>query len=371
MMLKTPLNRLHHQLDAHMVEYAGWEMPLRYRSEIEEHHAVRRDAGMFDVSHMSRLDILGSGTRDFLRWLLANDVGKLKHPGSALYSCMLNDDAGILDDLIVYYLDDHHFRLVANAATREKDLAWIQRQARGFNVEIRVRDDLAMIAVQGPHARARTNPLLPRGLGNRIEGLKPFAFAWTKDWLVARTGYTGEDGYEVMVPNDTAPQLWQNLLQARVEPCGLAARDTLRLEAGLNLYGQDMDASVSPLECGLEWTVALDPLTRRFIGRQALEKRKAGGIKLHRAGLILLEPGVLRQQQKVKLACGAGVVTSGGYSPTLQRSIGLARLPVGDDVECLVEIRGRWKRAQLVHPPFVRHGKITFESLTDKGETHE
>ena len=349
-----------------MVDFAGWEMPLRYGSETDEHLAVRRDAGMFDVSHMSRLDITGSGARDFLRWLLANDVDKLKRPGGALYSCMLNDAGGIVDDLIAYWVDTHHFLLVANAGTREKDLVWIQRQGRGFDVKFEVRDDLAMIAVQGPNARFKTDPLLPKILRDQVKGLKPYNVAWREDWLVARTGYTGEDGYEVMVPNEEATHLWQHLLQVGVEPCGLAARDTLRLEAGLNLYGQDMDESVSPLECGLEWTVAFDPPSRRFIGCDALDKIRAAGVNCCRVGLVLLEPGVLRQRQKVKLTCGGGIVTSGGFSPVMQRSIGLARLPVGNHRECHVEIRGRWKRAQIVQPPFVRHGKIMVETIKDK-----
>ncbi len=354
-----------------MVDYAGWEMPLRFGSEIGEHLAVRHDAGMFDVSHMGMVDIVGSQAKDFLRRLLANDIGKLHHRGSALYSCMLNDEGGILDDLMAFWLDDEHFRLVTNAATRNRDLVWIQGQSRGFDVEVTGRDDLAMIAVQGPNARAKADPYLPPALGQQLQRIGPLHSASGQGWVVARTGYTGEDGYEVMLPNGEALHLWWNLFRAQIKPCGLAARDTLRLEAGLNLYGQDMDDSVSPLECGLEWTVAFEPSARRFIGRDALERSRGSGIRRQRVGLVLLEPGILRKRQRVKFAWGEGIVTSGGYSPVLRRSIGLARVPTDRHGECQVEIRGHWKRAQVVKPPFIQDGKIMVETMTEKGGRHE
>lgn len=366
-MRKTPLHAMHQRLGARMIDYAGWEMPLRYTSEIEEHHSVRRDAGMFDVSHMSRIDLSGRHSAAFLRHLLANDIFKLKLPGRALYSCMLNEQGGIIDDLVVYYLEEDRFRLVANAATLAKDLAWIERHAQGYDITCRVREDLAMIAVQGPHARSLTDPLLPRELGRQAQGLSSFAFCHWRQWLVAATGYTGERGYELMMPGELAPQLWESLCQAGAKPCGLAARDTLRLEAGLNLYGQDMDESVTPLECGLAWTVALDPPERQFIGRAALEEQKRQGVRHRRAGIILLEPGMLRKGQRIQVGGGEGFVTSGGFSPMLQRSIALARLPVGSDATGKVEIRGRWKKVQIVEPPFVRQGQIRVEILTDQG----
>ncbi len=354
-----------------MIEFAGWQMPLRYTSEIEEHRAVREDAGVFDVSHMTRIDIRGNGTAEFLRYLLANDIAKLKHPGRALYSCMLNDQGGIIDDVVVFYRDASCFRLVTNAATREKDWVWINRQAKDFDVSIYFRDELAMIAVQGPNARKKADLHLPGALKEKLKSIKPFAFAEADNWLVSRTGYTGEDGYELMLPNEEAPKLWEALLDSGVQPCGLVARDTLRMEAGFNLYGQEMDEDISPLECGLAQTVALNPPQRQFIGRHAIEKELAEAVKWQRAGLILLEPGVLRRGQKVKLKAGEGSITSGGFSPTLQRSIALARLPNSEEQQCLVEIRGRWKLAQIVQPPFVRHGKIMIEIATDKGEHHE
>ncbi len=356
-MRKTPLNSIHRHLGARMVNYAGWELPLRYRSEIGEHLAVRRDAGMFDVSHMTRIDVGGPGAVAFLRHLLANDVARLK-PGQALYSCLLNEAGGIIDDLVVGCLEDDLFRLVSNAATRARVIDWLRHHAGGFGVGIRVRDELAMIAVQGPKARGRTEPLLPGDLGRRAAVLPTFGLAREQDWLVSRTGYTGEDGYEIMLPSDRAEELWHNLRQAGVRPCGLAARDSLRLEAGLNLYGRDMDETVSPLECGLARTVALDPPQRRFIGREALERLRAGGVERRRVGLVLLTPGILRHGQRVRLSRGEGCVTSGGFSPLLKRSIALARVPVGSDAECEVEIRKDWRRARIVEPPFVRRGRI-------------
>ncbi len=370
-MRKTPLNSLHHRLGARMVEFAGWQMPLRYTSEIEEHLAVRHDAGMFDVSHMTRIDIRGTGAIEFLRYLLANDVAKLKQASRALYSCMLNEQGGIIDDVVAFYRDESHFRLVTNAATREKDWVWINRQAKDFEVGIYFRDDLAMIAVQGPNAREMTDGHLPAALQEQVKTLKPFAFAESESWMAARTGYTGEDGYELMLPNEQAPRLWEALLECGVQPCGLVARDTLRMEAGFNLYGQEMDEDISPLECGLARTVALESPDRKFIGRSALERQLAMGVKWWRAGLILQAPGVLRRGQKVKLASGEGEITSGGFSPTLQSSIALARLPTTGERQCQVEIRGCWKLAQIVQPPFVRHGKIMIEIATDKGDHHE
>jgi aminomethyltransferase len=355
---RTPLYETHVAAGAKMVDFGGWEMPLAYGSQIEEHHAVRRDAGMFDVSHMCPVDIDGSGARDFLRLLLANDVAKLT-PGKALYTVMLNESGGCVDDLIVYCLAPDRWRAVANAATADKDLAWMQqvRDARRFDVGIAPRRDLAMIAVQGPNARAKF--WQARGSARAATAsLGAFFAAQVGDLFVARTGYTGEDGFEVMLPAAQAPQLWGELAAAGVAPCGLGARDTLRLEAGMNLYGQDMDESVSPFEAGLAWTVDLKT-PREFIGRAALEQQRARGGLRQLVGLRLLQPGVLRAHQKVKTAHGAGEITSGTYSPTLGFSIALARVPagvaVGDTVT--VELRGKDAPAAVVKYPFVRHGK--------------
>ena len=354
----TPLYDTHVAAGAKMVDFAGWDMPLHYGSQLQEHRDVRSGAGMFDVSHMTVVDLAGDGTEDFLRHLLANDVARLREPGKALYSCMLNDDGGVIDDLIVYYLSPGHYRMVVNAATREKDLAWLRRQAEPFDTELRERDDLAMIAVQGPRARERFHAAAPQAT-DRIADLRPFFAAAVDDWFIARTGYTGEDGYEVILPGGDAAALWEALAGAEVAPCGLGARDSLRLEAGLALYGQDMDETVSPLECGLAWTVAWEPAQRAFIGRDALERQRAAGVARRQVGLVLDSRGVLRHDQAVHNdAGGVGVITSGGFSPALGRSVALALVPADTGDRCTVDIREREYPVRVVRPPFVRHGKV-------------
>jgi aminomethyltransferase len=355
---RTALYEKHLQAGARMVDFAGWDMPLHYGSQIEEHHQVRRDCGMFDVSHMAIVDIAGAQAQAFLRQLLANDVAKLTAPGRALYGCMLNERGGVVDDLIVYYRSDTAYRMVVNAATRDKDLEWMHRHAQDLELRLRERDDLAMIAVQGPHARAKALECLPGPGRDQAEALKPFSGLALQDLFVARTGYTGEDGFEIMVPNTQAPDLWQALLDVGVRPVGLAARDTLRLEAGMNLYGTDMDEDVTPLESGLAWTVAWEPQGREFVGRKALEAQRAAGPTRRFVGLVLQGRGVLRSHQRVFMADGGvGEITSGSYSPTLGVSIALARVPAGTAQDCQVEVRGRRLPARLVRPPFVRHGK--------------
>ena len=361
MALKTPLYDTHVKQGAKIVDFGGWDMPLHYGSQIEEHHAVRRDAGMFDVSHMAIVDLTGGRVREFLRYLLANDVGRLKTFGKALYSCMLLPNGGVIDDLIVYYLSETWYRMVVNAGTRDKDLAWINRHALDFDVTAAERKDLAMIAVQGPNARRKTAALLSPPQQIAVLELKPFFGAAFGSWFVARTGYTGEDGFEVMIPAADAADVWARLLAEDVKPAGLGARDTLRLEAGMNLYGNDMDENFHPLESGLAWTVAFEPADRDFIGREALERaQREGGREL--VGLLLEERGVLRSHQKVLIAepqAGGlqGDVTSGTFSPTLNRSIALARVPKTSQPTVQVDIRGKLHTARIVKPPFVRHGK--------------
>ncbi len=358
--LKTPLYDSHAAQGAKIVDFGGFDMPLHYGSQIGEHHAVRRDAGMFDVSHMAIVDLTGPGAREFLRHLLANDVARLKSPGKALYSCMLLPQGGVIDDLIVYFLAEAWFRMVVNAGTRDKDLAWIRRQALPFAVEVKLRDDLAMIAVQGPNARQKAVQLLPPGQRDAALELKPFCGAMFEEWFIARTGYTGEDGCEIMLPVRDAAQAWSSLMALGVAPAGLGARDTLRLEAGMNLYGNDMDENFDPLESGLSWTVAFEPADRAFIGREALERLR-GAPRRDLVGLLLEERGVLRSHQRV-FADGAdiGEVTSGTFSPTLNRSIALARLSrAAGPVQ--VEIRGKLHAARIVKPPFVRHGRASTE----------
>jgi aminomethyltransferase len=378
--LKTPLYDTHVSAHAKIIDFGGWDMPLHYGSQIEEHHAVRRDAGLFDVSHMCAIDLTGTRTREFLRRLLANDVARLTVPGRALYSCMLLPSGGVIDDLIVYFLTESWFRLVVNAGTRAKDLAWIGEHAAAFGVAVRERSDLAILAVQGPNARDKTAKLLSAAHRGTALGLKRFSAVTIDSWFLARTGYTGEDGFEIMLPGTEAPETWRALVAQGARPAGLGARDTLRLEAGMNLYGNDMDETRHPLESGLAWTVAFEPEGRDFIGREALVRaREAGGGPLL-VGLVLEERGVLRSHQAVSAAAAdgsprepLGEVTSGTFSPTLNRAIALARLepqrhsPVpGASVpqpgaRVLVDIRGTGHAARVVKPPFVRDGKSLVE----------
>ncbi len=359
--LKTPLYDKHVESGARLVDFGGWDMPVHYGSQKEEHHTVRRSAGMFDVSHMTIVDLAGERCRDFLRGLLANDVAKLADAGKALYTCMLNESGGVIDDLIVYFFDAENFRLIVNAATRDKDLEWIGRHARAFDVSVTERDDLAMIAVQGPEARERAATLVDAAQRDAAMALRPFTATQAGDLFVARTGYTGEDGWEIIVPRDAAAALWDGLLEAGIAPCGLGARDTLRLEAAMNLYGNDMDETVTPLESGLGWTVAWDPAERDFIGRDALvAQRETGGLRRF-VGLLLEGRGVLRGHQRVETAAGDGVITSGGFSPTMERSIALARLPAGNYESVRVDIRGKLVDARIVKTPFVRNGKVLIE----------
>jgi aminomethyltransferase len=360
---RTALYDKHVAANGKMVDFAGWEMPIHYGSQIEEHHSVRQDAGMFDVSHMTVIDFKGEQTRQFLQLLLANDVGKLTTPGKALYSCMLNPQGGIIDDLITYYMNDGWYRMVVNAATRKKDLDWINQQSQAFNIEVTERRDLSMIAVQGPKAREKTHQLL----GDKIAAandLKPFVAVQCNDMFIARTGYTGEDGYEIILPSEQTPQLWDGLLANGVKPIGLGARDTLRLEAGMNLYGLDMDETTTPLESGLAWTVAWQPSDRNFIGRDVLEKQRESGVEKKLVGLVLKDRGVLRSHQKIETNnSGEGETTSGSFSPTLKRSIAFARIPANAGTECHVEIRNKKLLAQIVKPPFVRFGKSCIDNL--------
>jgi aminomethyltransferase len=373
--LKTPLYDSHVLQGARIVDFGGWDMPLHYGSQIEEHHAVRRDAGMFDVSHMGVVDVTGARAREFLRQLLANDVGRLKSHGKALYSCMLLPAGGVIDDLIVYFLEDSAFRLVVNAGTRGKDLSWIREHAGPFGVSVLERNDLAMIAVQGPHARARVAALLPETVRASALALEPFTGAAFGTWFIARTGYTGEDGFEIMLPAEDAAEAWTALLRQGVSPAGLGARDTLRLEAGMSLYGNDLDEGHHPLESGLAWTVAFDPADREFIGRAAVSAARSGGGN-QLVGLLLEDRGVLRSHQKVIAATAAnsiadsngcapviGEVTSGTFSPTLSRSIALARVPSAVGPRVQVDIRGRLHAAGVVKPPFVRHGRALIPIL--------
>lgn len=357
---RTPLYEAHVKAGAKIVDFGGWDMPLHYGSQIEEHHAVRNKAGLFDVSHMTVIDIKGRGSKAFLRRLLANDVERLKEKGKALYSAMLNEEAGILDDLIVYNMDDW-YRVVVNCATREKDLAWMQSQIEGFAVELIERDDLAILALQGPEAEVLLKTLLSDDDQKKLEHLSVFQGAELSLGFCAKTGYTGEAGFELIIEADTAVKLWDDLLAAGVAPVGLGARDTLRLEAGMNLYGSDMDESINPFEAGMAWTLSWQDEQRDFIGKKALETLKA---KTDRelVGLLLKERGVLRAHQKVIVDEGEGEITSGTFSPTLGFSIALARIPKTKQSQAKVEIRNKMFDVEIVQVPFVRHGKAVYKN---------
>ena len=354
---RTPLYDLHLALGAKMVDFGGWDMPLHYGSQVEEHHEVRRDCGVFDVSHMTVIDITGLQAKQWLQYLLANDVERLNTPGRALYSAMLNEQGGVVDDMIVYLMPGG-YRLIVNAATRDQDLAWMQAQSRGYDVQLEERPELALLAIQGPQARHKVAELVSQARGQLIQQLKPFEGQSCGDWFIARTGYTGEDGLEIVLPADQAPAFFNDLVGAGISPIGLGARDTLRLEAGMNLYGQDIHLSVSPLCANMAWTIAWEPASRKFVGREALEAEMAGGVQLKLVGLVLEERGVLRAHQVVRIAnVGEGEITSGSFSPTLSKSIALARVPMATADRAEVEIRGKWYPVRVVKPTFVRLGK--------------
>jgi len=356
---KTALYEQHLALNARMVDFGGWDMPVQYSSVLAEHHAVRRAVGMFDVSHMTVLELTGTDAVPYLQRLLANDVSRLKIAGKALYSAMLNEQGGVIDDLIVYAPTTQKpdlWRVIVNCGTHDKDLAWMQKQAEGFAINLIERTDLAMIAVQGPKAYRVVSDVLGDEAGAIIQALKVFQGREYNDWFIARTGYTGEEGLEILVPEAEIAGFWQKLLAAEVLPCGLGARDTLRLEAGMNLYGNDMTDDVSPLVANMAWTIAWD---HDFIGKEALLAEQANGVKQQLVGLVLQDKGVLRSHQKVIVdGVGEGETTSGTFSPTMEKSIALARIPVGDVQQVSVEIRGKRLAAKVVKPPFVRLGKV-------------
>lgn len=357
--LRTPFYDLHVAAGAKMVDFGGWDMPLHYGSQLDEHHIVRKDAGFFDVSHMTILEVRGADAKAYLQHLLANDVDKLKQSGKALYSGMLNEQGKVVDDLIVYYRNDQYYRVVVNASTRDKDIAWMENQAQGFAVSVEHNRGLAMLAVQGPQAREKAHIALGKLATDGVKNLGVFFAEEVDGWFIARTGYTGEDGYEIMIPLQHIDSFWKALIAAGVAPCGLGARDTLRLEAGMNLYGSDMDETISPLEANMGWTIAWEPSTRNFVGRAAIAAEKAAGVKRKLVGLVISEKGgIPRGHQKVVLADGSeGEITSGTFSPTLQLGIAMARVPASVTDTVHVEIRGKLMPAKVVKVGFVRNGK--------------
>jgi aminomethyltransferase len=362
---QTPLYQQHLDANGKIVDFGGWDMPIHYGSQLQEHNVVREDAGMFDVSHMTIVDIAGPEALVYLQKILANDVSKLGFTGKALYTGMLNEEGGVIDDLIVYKMEGW-YRTVVNCGTREKDLAWMNKQIENFDATLTERPELAMVAVQGPNAIEKVKQVRTEQ-ADLISELKVFQGLPVGEWFYARTGYTGEDGLEIIVPAAEVAEFWEALIDAGVAPTGLGARDTLRLEAGMNLYGNDMDDSISPLQAGMGWTIAWEPADRDFIGRKALEAQKAAGVPSKLVGIILETRGVMRSHQKVVIeglgegAACEGEITSGTFSPTLQHSIAMARVPYDTGSECNIEMRGKLIPARIVKMPFVRNGKKVFE----------
>ncbi|MFC4892179.1 glycine cleavage system aminomethyltransferase GcvT [Pseudofrancisella aestuarii] len=355
-MLKTVLHDTHVSSGAKMVDFSGWEMPINYGSQIAEHNSVREACGIFDVSHMLALDIVGKDTSDFLRYLLANHINKVQ-ANEAQYGCMLNADGGIVDDLIVYKINDNFFRLVINAGNRASDFEWIKQNSSGYDVEITPKENLAIIAVQGPKASEVLSKTLDKAVSERVLSLNPFNFLFHDEWMFARTGYTGEDGFEIAVPRDEAVSFWNDLVANGANPCGLGARDTLRLEAGMHLYGSDMNTSTSPLDRGLGWSVDLKDENRDFIGKSAVLKRKAEGVDTKWVGVVLKSKGVLRAGQQIVFDNGGvGFITSGSFSPTLKYSIALAYVPKEANNPQVV-IRDKHLPVEIVKPKFVKNGK--------------
>ncbi len=355
---KTALFDQHESLGAKIVDFGGWNMPLHYGSQVKEHNVIRQSAGMFDVSHMGVIDLEGEMVTDLLRKLLANDIGRLKATGKAMYSCMLNEDGGVIDDLIVYAMSDERCRIIVNAVTKDKDVAWISQRADIYSVEVTERKELAVMAVQGPESKQKLMQSLPE-FSSDIDALQVFFAIECGDYFISRTGYTGEDGFEIVLPAKKAVGFWNTLVDSGVIPCGLGARDTLRLEAGMNLYGTDMDEEISPLESGLEWTVAWTPENRNFIGKKSLERLKESGIKTKFVGLVLNGRGVFRGGQAVIVdGLENGIITSGTFSPTLKKAIAFARVPVDTGEKCFVDIRGKLHEATVVKLPFVRNGQV-------------
>lgn len=376
---RTPFYQSHLDNNGKIVDFSGWELPIHYGSQIDEHEAVRTDAGMFDVSHMVITDIEGSQAKAWLQKLLANDVAKLKTVGKALYSGMLNEEGGIIDDLIVYLMNEEEtqYRIVSNAATRDKDLANFNKVAESFEVTLTERPELAILAIQGPNAVAKLKQAKPTW-SETLEGLKPFVGAdltdiEANDWFVARTGYTGEDGVEVILPGDSAEEFYKLMLENGIKPAGLGARDTLRMEAGMNLYGHDMDDTISPYECNMGWTLALKD-DRDFVGRDALvakrQQAKDNGTAMKQVGLLLETRGVLREGMTVTINQGTdkettGIITSGTFSPSLKQSIAIARIPadITDEDKVQVDLRGKGKfvDVRVLKLPFVRNGEKQFD----------
>ena len=354
-MNKTPLNKSHIELGAKMVNFSNWEMPISYSSLIEEHNAVRSTVGIFDVSHMSVFDFDGDNQVAFFEKIFANDIKKIYKDNKAIYGALLNEEGGILDDLIIYHANNK-FRLVSNCSTREQNRQWFEKHAVEFGVKVMERSDMGILAIQGPDA---LNKILKiKEIDNQVNTLQSFGCMFEGDKLYARTGYTGEDGLELIVPTKDINHLWDQALELGCTPIGLGARDTLRLEAGLNLYGNDMTINNHPYESNMGWTIDMSDESREFIGKDALlsiDQSKSQKI----VGIILQDKGILRSGYEITHEQGKGEVLSGSYSPTLQSSIGLARVDQGYKENGKVMIRNKLLNIDFVSPRFLGQGKIS------------
>jgi aminomethyltransferase len=360
-MKRTCLYTCHQELKAKLVDFHGWMLPIQYSSMIEEHLAVRSASGMFDVSHMCPVDITGKEARDFVQFLITTDINKLKnnkqaHPG--LYSCLLNEQAGIVDDLIIFQVNKEHYRMISNAGTREAVTSILNQQSAHHDVAINFLEEYGMIAIQGPQAINAISKFYNTEI---YKILLPFFSCFIGEDFISRTGYTGEDGFEIIATEDRIIELWKFFEVSGIRPCGLGSRDSLRMESGLNLYGSDMDLNINPYECGLNWVVDIEK--EKFIGRRALRHALKKPSHVKRYGIILDEPGVLRRGYEVMSEGKRGILTSGGYSPYLKKSIGFLRIEKMNRPESIVQIRDKWLNASLTTLPFVKKGEKKFNLI--------
>ena len=356
----TPLTPIHVNLGARMMEFAGYTMPLSYQGIVEEHRAVRRSAGLFDISHMGKLSVAGEGAQAFLQNLLTNDVSRCR-PGQTLYTMMCREDGGVIDDLIISQLTETHYFIIVNASRKQEGLAWFHAHAPGDVVVRDETDELCGLALQGP----KSPHILQRVLNIGVEEISRKGVVWVRagehGGVLSRTGYTGEEGFELFFSVETAPALWDHLMAVGEEeglvPCGLGARDTLRLEMGYSLYGHELSETVSPWEAILAWTVKLDK--GPFIGREALVEQKRQGVRRRVVGLMMRQPGPIPRHGCEVRSQGAriGEVTSGSFAPSLNQAVALAMLDksflgIGTEVE--VVVHGRGIPAVVTEPPFYR-----------------
>ncbi len=356
--LRTPLYDMHLALGAKIIDFNGWDMPLHYGSQVDEHHHVRKECGMFDISHMSIFDIQGTQAQAFLQHVLCNDVALLETIGSAQHSLLLNEQGGVIDDLMVFRTDSG-YRLVGNAVTHQRVQSWLNEHAEPFACTVSWRNDLCLFSIQGPFTRERLSGILSSSRSQLVQTLEHHFAAADGDWFISCTGYTGEIGIEIMLPSTQAVDFMNELVGAGIAPIGIGARDTLRLEAGFNLYGFDSNEQISPLTTNMQHVVCWQPESRNFIGRQALQTQQDKGVAEKLVGLVLEERGVLRAGQPVRIDNQiSGVITSGSFSPSLGKAIALARVPIDTGDRAEVEIRHKWFPVRVVKPRFVRYGKI-------------